>query len=396
MNRMRPFFSLSLRSLRYRSRFMRVLLSLLLTIGILLQVLFLTPSSLEVQSQRTSSTEFLDPELLLASQEIGTNPLAPGIPVDHIPDYRIEHFFYLASREGKKEWRMLADLAMLFHKEQIFHAHVVQAHLFDSQDQFIEIHGLEAKYLLNDQNLELYGNVETRFPDGFTLRSEYMLYLPKEKRVFIPIGKLVNGVGLAEGQRQVTFQSQGLKYDLVTLQMELLSDVQFHVQDETPASKKDKDKSKEKETASSQTASKNPETTIYSDTALIDRKNQQIYFDMLPQRPSQDRFVRVIQPDLFIKARKGSMAYRRLNEKPQLLTVHEDVYIREKTAIQHETRDATCGQADFDTQRNIMTLTKFPQVYQENDTLTGDIIRIFRNTDTVEVQHSNAFSKQVF
>jgi lipopolysaccharide export system protein LptA len=54
---------------------------------------------------------------------------------------------------------------------------------------------------------------------------------------------------------------------------------------------------------------------------------------------------------------------------------------------------ATAGQADFDSESNLIILTEFPQVYQDNDTVTGDIIKMHRDTDIVEVEHSNSFSE---
>jgi len=54
---------------------------------------------------------------------------------------------------------------------------------------------------------------------------------------------------------------------------------------------------------------------------------------------------------------------------------------------------ATGGRADFDSHKNVIVLTEYPQVYQDEDTVTGDKILLHRDTDIIEVEHSNAFSQ---
>ena len=56
-------------------------------------------------------------------------------------------------------------------------------------------------------------------------------------------------------------------------------------------------------------------------------------------------------------------------------------------------RYATGGRADFDARSDIVRITEFPQAYQDNDTVTGDVIILHRDSDLVEVEHSNAFSE---
>jgi hypothetical protein len=74
------------------------------------------------------------------------------------------------------------------------------------------------------------------------------------------------------------------------------------------------------------------------------------------------------------------------------LTAYDDVLIKETGSTDHTLRYATGGQADFDTNRDVIVLSKFPQAYQDQDTVTGDIILMHRETDVIEIEHSNAFS----
>lgn len=58
-------------------------------------------------------------------------------------------------------------------------------------------------------------------------------------------------------------------------------------------------------------------------------------------------------------------------------------------------RYATAGRATFDPDSLVFTLTDYPQVYQgidARDTMTGEVIRVDRRNDRVEIDNPNAFS----
>ena len=77
--------------------------------------------------------------------------------------------------------------------------------------------------------------------------------------------------------------------------------------------------------------------------------------------------------------------------------IHEDVLVKEtdpkKKTKNESLRYATSGKAVFDTKRDVIVLSEFPQVYQDNDTVTGEVIVLHRDSDVVEVEQSNAFSQ---
>jgi lipopolysaccharide export system protein LptA len=56
-------------------------------------------------------------------------------------------------------------------------------------------------------------------------------------------------------------------------------------------------------------------------------------------------------------------------------------------------RYATAGIAEFDSDKNLIILRDYPQVYQDRDTITGETIIVHRDSDLVEVDQSNAFSE---
>jgi hypothetical protein len=125
---------------------------------------------------------------------------------------------------------------------------------------------------------------------------------------------------------------------------------------------------------------------------------------MHPQRPEKDRFVHIAQPTLKAKGRKALLNYGDFSSMLHYLTVEEDVTIRElpkppkngvadPDAPKVEPRWGTGGRADFDNRTDVVILREYPQVYQGEDTITGDVITLHRDTDIVEVENSNAFSK---
>jgi hypothetical protein len=151
-------------------------------------------------------------------------------------------------------------------------------------------------------------------------------------------------------------------------------------------------------------------TTIESDHALMDRVKQISYFTMFPTRPLAKKFVHVMQPTLDTISRRAELNYGDSAKILQYLTAYDDVLIRELTPPPETTtlgapplekpekkessfKYATGGRADFDSKNSIVKLTQYPQVYQDADTVTGDIIILHRDTDIVEVEHSNAFSE---
>jgi hypothetical protein len=148
-------------------------------------------------------------------------------------------------------------------------------------------------------------------------------------------------------------------------------------------------------------------TTIESDHALMDRVKQISYFTMFATRPLAKKFVHITQPTLDTISRRAELNYGDGAKILQYLTAYDDVLIRELAAPPEKTtigappavkkessfKYATGGRADFDSKNSIVKLTQYPQVYQDADTVTGDIIILHRDTDIVEVEHSNAFSQ---
>lgn len=369
---------------------------LLVSLGILIvaEIVVLSPSPLnETQSKSVA----VDAETFIQNTEQSHEiTLAPGIPQNRIPDYGVDQFRYVSVQNGEKQWRIEAEKGFLYNPERLTHSRGVTAYLYDSGDgeKVTLVTGREAKYFLNQRDLEVYGDVKTVFPDGFEVNSQYMHYQPNNRHIEIPTHYAVQGVSHEASGQDFTFTSMGLDYVMGESQITLPEAARVILHRNPPQ------------------ATEHPGvpdvTTIESDRCLIFRDLKIAKFTMKPSRPLSTRFVHITQPTLFARSRKAELHYGDFSQVLQYLIAFDDVLIKEieikkpcpknlKNPQAKKTKEllryATGGQANFDTQEDIITLTKFPQAYQEQDTVTGDTIIMHRDTDLIEIEHSNAFSQ---
>lgn len=371
--------------------------------AIIMQIVALSPNS--VEESRDSSAP-IEPDALLPKEK-GT--LAPGIPKGQVPEYSVDQFNYVSTHESVREWNLISATAYFYNSARLVHARTVKAYLFDPDGKITVVTGQEAKYSMatpvastgakpsptpasakkdaaaknaatNDRDLEVFGNVVTTFPDGFEVHSEYMRYRPDLRSIEIPVQYEASGRGKDPSGQILSFTSQGMFYSRKAEEISLPRAVKVTVekQDSKPLAKGASDK-----------------TVIESDRCVINREQKLATFSMYPSRPIKERFVRVTQPTLFSKGRRGELNYGDPTEASSKLLHHvalyDDVLVKE-TAKDGPLRYATAGQANFEGTQDIVVLTKFPQVYENEDTVTGDRIILHRDSDVVEVEHSNSYS----
>jgi LPS export ABC transporter protein LptC len=356
-------------TIRLRSR-LRPWILAAVVVFIIAEIVAFSPSPLE---ESTSSREE-DPKNLV--NDLGTGTLATNIPKDRIPEYSVDRFDYVSTQGGVKQWKLVAEKAFLYNSEKLVHARTVTAYLHNPDGQITVVTGKEAKYYMNQRDLEVYGNVVTRFPDGFVTESEYMHYKPREKRLFVPETYLVKGHGKQPGGQDLAFKSMGLDYGMGDFKIYLPQAVRLETMKPAAAA-----------------SSPDEKTVIESDHCVIYRNQQLARFTMDSKKPLSKRYVNITQPNLFVRSRRADLNYGDYSQLIQYMVAYEDVLIKEEGRDDNSLKYATAGQADFATKRNVIILRQFPQVYQNNDTVTGDIIVLHRDTDIVEVEHSNAFSE---
>jgi len=366
------------------------------------QMVALSPAQLE---ENPSAPALIEPEALLQEE---SDTVATGIPKGKIPEYSVDEFDYVSTVESVKQWHLIAERAFLFNENKLVHARRVKAFLFDPDGKTTVVTGKEAKYFMNQRDLEIFGEVHAIFPDGFELTSEYLRYQPNERKIEIPVQHIVNGGGKQSDGQVIRFQSMGLDFAMAHSKIVLPKGVQFSLARPQPAAVP---VAREHAPAPAPRLKEKEEvTTIQSDHCVIERDKQLAHFTMFSTRPLDTRFVRITQPTMISRSRRADLNYGDYTKILQYMTAHEDVLIKEvaetddrlanskprkkqDSSEQHSLRYATSSRADFDSRRDIIVLSGFPQVYQDNDTVTGDVILLHRDTDIVEVENSNAFSQ---
>lgn len=337
----------------------------ILTAGLLIKGLRKEWTSSARERPLESATEWLN----------SGDSIAPDVPVDQVPDYTVKNFDSVSLKKGVRVWRVFAKTAYLYNSQNILHLKDVTARLYSSDHVPTLITGKEAKLLTQTDQIELFGNVVTTFPDGATIKSDYLRFYSEQRRIEIPSRYRVEGSSGPDQQ----FVSQGLIYLGAVDEVYLPSSVVFTI-----------------------TRKVNPtKTVVQSDRARIDRKRQVAHFFMARQ-PLEKAYVRITQPDFLMRSRLVDAFYGRshstaprtsqYDEKFHFLVAHNDVYFQEGPPGETRIRYGTCGTAEFDSDRNVIFLTQFPQVYENEDTITGERIRVDRDSDMVEIEHSNAFN----
>lgn len=344
---------------------------LLIIFLVLLEILILSPSSIEDQIEMIT---MIDPETLIPQV---TQHLVGSIPKNKIPDNSVQGFTFLSAQGLEKLWKLEAKRAFFYQSDKLVHSLSVVAYLFDPEEKITTVTGDEARYLTNQKDLEVFGNVVATLPDGFTLRSPYLRYLPALKTIQIPETYRIRGYGEGKpDEASIEFESNGLSYPMQKNEISLLAKVVFisKGKGENPSP---------------------PKTTIESDRCVIFRDKQLAHFFMNLKTfkgGSEKNFVLIKQPTLLAKSRKAKLHYGDFSKLLKYLIANDEVFIKE-TGNSTNLRYATGGQAEFDAKQNTVILSEYPQAYQDNDTVVGDIIVFHRDSDILEVENSNAFSE---
>ena len=318
--------------------------------------LLLNPSSLE---DDFGGIRVVEPQNLLAFLKNVPKTALSDIPVGEAPSYSLKDSIVYASTD-KPNFKLIADHSNYYQKEEIIHALVV----FVTFNDGTTIRANEGVFFTQKNQANFYGAVHTIFANGATLDSEFAtVFMKPVTQVIIPIEQTVHGMKV-DGHSTTKFTSQGLTYkDESPKILRLTSQVHVTIQDDKL-------------------------TNIYSDRAIYEQEEGHLNFTMNEDRPLPEQFVKVDQPDLDMKSRTLD-SYTDDDGTLEKTVALGDVWIRDAhDPLKIST--STSGKATFYSQKNDLTLTEFPQVYQDGDTITGDIIIFHRTTDQVEVKQSNA------
>ncbi len=362
---------------------LRVVLAVGLGFIIFIQILAFSPIRLEAEAP---PPEMKESDLMPVSKD---SQVTPTLPRDRVPEYSVDGFQYISVTNGIKQWKIKADHAFFYQKEGIAHTQVVQAIVYDKDGKETHIAGNEAKYFFSTGDLEVFGDVLTTFADGLKTKSQYMKYTGLTRNVEIPVSYLVEGWSDPTTNKDtLEFEALGMNYQNITQKAELLSQVKV-------LAKRDVGKPGGPE-----------QTTIQSDRAIVDRNRSLVRFFMADQPGQKIKLIAIDQPGMKCEARRAEFQYGAKEKQLRTVRAFEEVKIEEIPQMESDYKNnprakaplkryATSGLAEFDTIKNLIVLREFPQVYQDRDTITGEVIILHRLSNLVEVEQSNAISTPV-
>ncbi len=321
----------------------------------------LNPSSLE---EDFSEARTVAPKDLLKFFQNEPVTLAKNVPTAEAPDYSIRDLEYLSTDHLNKHWRMLSRKFVMFQAENMSHARDTTFYWSDGK-----ITADEAVSQQDKSQVELYGHVVATLNNGLVLHTEYVKIITSPSTLLtVPTTETVRG---DQPTKDATFHftSQGLSYSNASPENEtitLLSEARVDII------------TKEK-------------TQVISDTATYHPFKDQVEFNMEENQPLTKQFVHTHQKTLNLQSR--NLIVDLVEKKLQLLTAHGDVSFEDFTNAEHPV-SGTAGRAKYHEKTQLLFLLDFPQVYQDTDTITGDVITYNRARDSIEVNQSNAFNKR--
>ena len=323
--------------------------------------LLLSPSGLE---EDFNGVRIINPKDLLTFLQNEPATLAKGIPPKVIPAYSLRDMIFYKSAGTEPQWKLTARKANVYQVAELLHTRDPILELHDGT----QIRSKEGLVYTHDNTVEFFGDVQVNFINGAVTHSQYLKAITQPiLQLTIPTTELVTGDKNNQSSK-IHFKSLGFYYlDSGPKDIMLLGNVEFNIRS---------DKS----------------TDIFSDQAVFHQLINEADFYMNDQQPLEKQFVEVKQTDLYMKGRKMHVL---LGDDRQLETIfaYEDVYTKDfRDPLQITT--STSGKATYYEGKNEIYLEEFPQVYQEDDTITGEIVVFNRKTDVIEVKQSNASNHQ--
>lgn len=321
-------------------------------IMIVLQILFLKPSHIENVED--------DPQGMYSSIE---NQIQTLKQKDEIK-YTMEGVHYTSIEGGKKQWEIDAVSAIVYDKANTLVAQDMKMKMFDTSNKNTLIEGDKALFKVGSKEFDLEGHIKVTFPDDFWIRTEKAHYSGNTQNV--STREPFYGEAKPQKGELMKMWGTGFEGNKTGPDIHILKEARVQM----------------KRTGTTEI------TDVRSDRARVDRIKKFSQFTM----DDPDKFVDSNQGTLFIRSRKQEATYDSSKSTLKYLIAIEDVQIRETDPKQGDgMKYATCQRAEFETVQNKIILSGFPSVYQEKDTVTGELITVYRNTNIVEVTEANSY-----
>ena len=320
----------------------------------------LSPSNLE---EDFMGVRVINPKDLLNFLKNEPTSVIKAVPVDVTPDYSLRDMEFYNTTKNKPSWKLTARKSNVYQTANIIHCRDLILELSDHTT----VQSREGVYYTNQDVGEFYGDVVTTLANGTVVYSQYARVKTKPiTEISIPMTEPV----LIKKQNPKSFiiaRAYGLTYsDSPPQEFKLLNKVEVEIIGDK-------------------------HTWIYSDYARFLHMKNHLYFEMNDQQPLERQFAMAKQVDMDLKSRTIEA---QLDDKDQFetITALKDVTIHDFHDEAHPST-STSGKATYFEAKDEIHLYDFPQVYQDGDTITGDVIVYNRATDIVEVKQSNGIYK---
>jgi lipopolysaccharide transport protein LptA len=330
----------------------------------------LSPSGLE---DDFNGVRIVNPKDLLNFLTNEPDSAFKAVPTDIVPSYSLRDSVVYSTSAEKPNWKMTSKKANVYQAQQLVHGLNVILELPDHSTVTAD----EAIFYTEKDEGEFHGHVHTVFRDGTTLDSQYAKVVTKPvTKIDIPLSQLATGEkisGKGSKQTSVIFHCYGLNYvDVDPQEIKLLSQVKVEVHSLENGI---------------------PKTTwVNSDQASYQNLKNYLLFFMSDSTPLAQQFVTARQIDLDLKSRTLEVNLDE-HQKLDTLVAKGEVWMKDSRDETHIST-ATSGRAIFYDQKNEIHLYDYPQLYQDGDTVTGDVIVFNRDRDTIDVKESNAIYKR--
>ncbi len=348
------------RLLGFKNSQLQSLLILGLFLFFVAHFLLLSPSNLE---EDFNGVRVVNPKDLLNFLQNESTTIAKPVPNTVAPSYSLRDLVFYNSIGAQSQWKLTARKANVYQVANLLHARDLILELQDGT----QIHSKEGLVYINQNIIEFFGDVRVFFTNGTITYSEYLRAVTQPiLNITIPLTEPVRGEKNNPDSR-VEFTAKGFSYlDTNQKELKLLSNVIFNIYNDE-------------------------RTIVYSDRAIYNQLNNRAFFEMNDHQPLEKQFAEVKQPDLYLKARNLVIE---LGDEKQLQRIfaNKDVYFKDTQDPEHIST-GTSGRATYQEGKNVIYLEDFPQVYQDGDTITGEVIVYNRKTDMIEVKQSNATHK---
>lgn len=314
----------------------------------------LSPSSLEDDFM---GFRVVHPKDLLNFLKNEAEPtIATIIPKYTTPAYSLRNFDLFITGDDEPHIKITAKKSNFYDDENLVHAK--DAMVFMENGAIISSREIVFETLKS--TVQFFGDVVLTMPDGAMVRSDYMkVNLRPYLTLLIPEDRAISGFK-QDPKGKVEFKAFGMSYtDSGGKEIKLTSKVNVNIQGNHQ---------------------------IQSDRAILNFNANRLDFQMDDRKNFDRQFVLVHQTDLEMKSRTLEVLLQ--GSTIDRIVALNDVSIREKSFY------STSGKAVFHEKQNRIELSEFPQVYQQTDTITGDMIIYSRSDDSIEVKQSNAIYKR--